>query len=123
MSGSQEDLFESLGLMSAPLERSFHLALCLIKEDEDISDKLRAELLKATKSMLFNSLELHEYLRKKGPELDFCSDGKQEYEELRNSFKAAFPSCYDEEFNLHELIDRETEKRLIESLKRNKAKD
>lgn len=123
MSRKHEDLFEALGLLSVPLERSFHLALCLIKEDDEITEKRREDLLTATKAILFNSLELHEYLRKKSPKLDFCLEGKQKYAEMRKSFKNEFPSSHDEEFNLHELIDKETDRRLAESSKRKRTKD
>ena len=123
MSKKNTDLFEAFALLSVPLERSFHLALDLIKDDNDISDKYRDDLKTSIKALLSNSLEFHEYLRKKDPNLDFYRDGKDRYSELRNKFKTSFPSSHDKEFNLHELIDKGTDKRVEESLRSKKAKD
>lgn len=117
MEDKQAELFDSLASLSVPLERAFHLSLELIKLDKDIKDNRREELLSNTKALLFNSLELHHYLRQKNPKLDFCLEGQNRYIELRNDFQKCFPSFIDRDFNLHEMIDKETDRRLDESLR------
>ncbi|MEM5732598.1 hypothetical protein AAEI00_12900 [Shewanella algae] len=99
-------LFESLANLSVPLERVFHIAITEINNDGSISEKYKEELLNATKSLLFNSLELHDYVGKKDVSFNIMSGGESEYNKIREIYKTAFPSEKDEGVNLHQHIER-----------------
>lgn len=60
-------------------------------------------------------------MRKKDPSLDFCLEGKEKYAKLRQEFKNSFPSSHDKDFNLHESIEKETDRRLAENRKRKRT--
>ncbi|WP_371192947.1 hypothetical protein [Glaciecola sp. SC05] len=104
-------LFEALASFSVPLERAFHTALNAIKTDDSISDKYKEDLLTYTKAILMNSLDLHEYVARKDPSLDFEKLGKQKYIEMREEYLNAFPK--DEYYppNFHEYICKEADSR------------
>lgn len=99
-------LFESLAYLSVPLERVFHIAINEIKNDEEISLKYKEELLASAKALLLNSLELHDYVSKKNPNLDFMKEGRVDYNKIRSEYLETFTNEYDEEINLHEHIER-----------------
>ena len=99
-------LFESLASLSVPLERVFHIAIAEIKSDESISEEYREELLGSVKALLFNSLEIHNYVGKKDPSFDIMAEGVIEYAKIRDAYKNAFPSERDENINLHEHIEK-----------------
>jgi hypothetical protein len=121
MSRNREKLlFEALASFSVPLERAFHAALEAIKTDESISDKHKAKLLSSTKAILFNSLELHDYVAKKDSNFDFENQGKEKYSEIRNEYKNAFQKAEDDSFNLHAYINKETSLKTEKRLKNNK---
>lgn len=108
---SDKLLFEALASFSVPLERAFHAALTAIKTDDSISDKYKEDLLKYTKAILMNSLDLHEYLAMKDPSLDFENIGKQKYREIREEYLDAFPKDDRYPQNFHEYICKESESR------------
>ncbi len=99
-------LFESLASLSVPLERTFHIAITEIKNDESISEKYREELLGSVKALLFNSLELHSYVSTKDSSFDIMSEGTTEYNKIRDAYKNAFPSEIHGNMNLHEYIEK-----------------
>ena len=103
-----KELFESLALLSVPLERTFHLALVEVKNDKNISEKYKEQLLKSVKDLLNNSLELHGYVSNKNSNFDIKSDGITEYNRLRKEYKTAFSRLNDETINLHEHIEKLT---------------
>lgn len=103
---NSRQLFESLALLSVPLERTFHIAIKEIKNDKSISDKYKEELLASVKALLSNSLELHDYVGKKSDSLNFLNEGRENYNKIRAGYSDAFPSDYDEGLNLHEYIEK-----------------
>jgi hypothetical protein len=117
------DLFDALALASLPLQRVLDLARDMVLVDDGISDKYREELKNSIKVILSHSLELHDYLEKKGSNFDFRSDGKNRYIKLREEFKEAFPSTMDKSYNLYELILNESDRRFLETRKNKEAKD
>lgn len=110
-------LFEALASFSVPLERTFHAALNAIKTDDSISDKYKENLLKYTKAILMNSLDLHEYVAGKDINLDFEKLGNKKYTEIRKNYINAFPKAEAENYqpNLHEFISKEAELRKPET--------
>lgn len=108
---SDKLLFEAIASFSVPLERLFYAALTAIKTDDSISDKYREDLLTYTKSILMNSLDLHEYLAGKDPSLDFEKLGNTRYREIREEYLNAFPKDDDNTPNLHEYICKHAELR------------
>lgn len=98
-------LFESLAALSVPLERVFHIAIKEIKNDEEIHQKYKEELLASVKALLSNSLELHGYVSKKNPSLNFMEEGRADYNKIRSEYSDTFTSEYDEVLNLHEHIE------------------
>jgi hypothetical protein len=98
-------LFESLASLSVPLERVFHIAIKEIKNDKEITQKYKKELLASVKALLSNSLELHDYVSKKKPNLNFMELGRVEYNKISSEYSDTFKSEYDEELNLHEQIE------------------
>ena len=102
-------LFESLSLASIPIERTFHLALELVSNDDEITDEYRKELIKEIKALLSNNLSLFGYLSVKDASLDFRKKGKDRHVEIREDIKRMFVSEDDKDFNLHFIIEEEVD--------------
>jgi hypothetical protein len=108
-----KSLFEALALYSSPMEKLIHAALTAIKTDEKISENCREELLNSVKSLLSNSLGLHDYVALKNPDFDFMNAGKEAYSQLRNEVESALPDRFYTTSNLHDYLSSEAEKRKI----------
>ena len=85
-----DKLFEALAILDRPLANACERSLDYARDNKNLREKERKDIVDAAKDLLKGHQLLHHYLSRRYPELDFIGDGEERYKVIKaenNVFK------------------------------------